>query len=202
MNKENSNIYFTSDSHYSHVNITGAKVSNWKSGYRNFDSVEDMNNSIVDGINSTIPEDGVLYHLGDFAYGIDNVYKFRGKINCKTVHLILGNHDKDIRKNKNGIQSIFNSVQDVLHLKTGKYNFFLSHYAHLTWPSAHRGTLHLFGHSHNRLTRFQPRSMDVGIDVAYAKFGEYRPFSMEEIIELLDKQKLEVVDHHSNRENK
>lgn len=197
-----SEIFFTSDSHYFHGNISGPTVSKWKAGYRNFSSAEEMNETIVNSFNSVVGKNAIVYHLGDFAYGLNNVYQFRGKMQCKELHLILGNHDKDIRKNKNSIRGIFNSVQDVLKLKTGKHQFFLSHYAHLVWPSSHRGVLHLFGHSHNNLDKrlIRPRSMDVGIDAAYARFGEYRPFHIDEVIEILDKQKIDVIDHHHERD--
>ena len=59
------NIWFTSDTHYSHSNIAGEKVSNWKNGYRNFESVWEMNKSLIDSINKYVKEDDILYHLGD-----------------------------------------------------------------------------------------------------------------------------------------
>lgn len=161
-----------------------------------------MNETILNSFNSHVGKEDIVYCLGDFAYGLNNIYQFRGKLQCKELHLVLGNHDKDIRKNKNGIRGIFNSVQDVLALKTEKHKFFLSHYAHLVWPSSHRGVFHLFGHSHNNLDKrlIRPRSMDVGIDASYALFGEYRPFHMDEVVEILDKQKIDVIDHHHERD--
>lgn len=45
------------------------------------------------------------------------------------------------------------------------------------------------------------KSMDIGIDVAYKLFGEYRPFSIDEIISILDKKEVEYPDHHDKNTN-
>ena len=39
--------------------------------------------------------------------------------------------------------------------------------------------------------------MDIGIDVAYRLYKEYRPFSLSEIIEIMDKKEIGVLDHHA-----
>ncbi len=55
----------------------------------------------------------------------------------------------------------------------------MSHYAHRTWPDAHRGRIHLFGHSHGSIPA-TPSSCDVGVDV-----WRFRPVTLPEIQELL-----------------
>jgi len=95
-----SNIYFTSDTHYGHTNIAGKSVSKWKEGYRHYNSVKEMNDDLVKGINKTVKEDEVLFHLGDWSFGgIDNVWNFRKQLRCRHIHLILGNHDHHIEEN-------------------------------------------------------------------------------------------------------
>lgn len=42
--------------------------------------------------------------------------------------------------------------------------------------------------------------MDVGIDNVYKLFGEYRPISLEEVVEIMDKEKISFEDHHKPRE--
>ena len=106
MRKEQ-NIFITSDSHYGHVNICRG-TSKWNSqnssnprNTRDFDTIEEMNDAIVNAINSRVGENDILYHLGDWSFGgWENIYEFRKKIKCKTIHLILGNHDEHIWKNK------------------------------------------------------------------------------------------------------
>ena len=100
-------IYFVSDTHFGHANICRG-VSKWSSenssnpnGTRDFDTIEEMNDAIVNAINSRVGEDDILYHLGDWSFGgWKNIYEFRKRIKCKNIHLILGNHDEHIQKDK------------------------------------------------------------------------------------------------------
>jgi len=187
----NMNIWFTSDTHYGHTNIAGPKVSRWQRGYRDFNSVWEMNQSLIDGINKYVKEDDILYHLGDWCFGgIHNIKLFRDSIVCKNIHLILGNHDehiidKEVKFYEDSFNPIklFSSVQDVLHLEIGKTKLFL------------KGVIHLYGHSHASIPDFG-RSMDVGVDVAYKMFGEYRPFNIGDITRIMDKKEVHQIDHH------
>lgn len=188
------NVWITSDTHYSHKNITGPEVSNWESGYRNFSSIEEMNKTLVDGINKYVKEDDVLYHLGDWSFGgAHNIKKFRDSISCKNIHLILGNHDQHIVDKTVDYQEIsfnpldlFSSVQSTLDVTIHNSKFFFSHYAHRVWNGSHKGVLHCYGHSHGTIPDYE-KSMDIGMDVAYKLFGEYRPFNMKEVVKLLNK---------------
>lgn len=100
--KEGQKIWFTSDTHFSHLNIC-LGTSSWtdKSKCRNFLDIENMNMVIINKINQYVGEDDILFHLGDFSFnGIENIGKYREMINCKNVHLILGNHDHHQENNK------------------------------------------------------------------------------------------------------
>ena len=198
-----SNIWLTSDSHFGHTNIAGPKISNWSSGYRDFNSVHEMNMALVNGINKYVKEDDILYHLGDWSFGgVHNILQFRNYIVCKNVHLILGNHDqhivdKEIKYHDTSFNPIelFSSVQDVLTLDIGKTKLFLSHYSHRVWLGSHKGVIHLYGHSHGSIPDYG-KSMDVGVDVAFKKFGEYRPFNIGDITNIMSKRTIEKIDHH------
>ncbi len=197
------NIWLTSDTHFGHTNIAGPKISNWTSGYRDFNSVHEMNMALVDGINKYVKEDDILYHLGDWSFGgVHNILQFRNYIVCKNVHLILGNHDqhivdKEIKYHDTSFNpiEIFSSVQDVLTLDIGKTKLFLSHYSHRVWLGSHKGVIHLYGHSHGSIPDYG-KSMDVGVDVAFKKFGEYRPFNIGDITNIMSKRTIEKIDHH------
>jgi hypothetical protein len=82
--------------------------------------------------------------------------------------------------------------------KLGKAErFFCSHYSHRVWDQHHKGVFHLYGHSHSSLEHDpNGRSMDVGIDNAYKLLGEYRPFNITEVYELLKDRSSQIVDHH------
>lgn len=194
--------YFSSDWHLGHSNIAGPKCSNWKDGFRDFDSVEEMNQEIIKTINKYVKWDDELYFLGDFCFGgHKNTPNYRDQINCQTIHVIRGNHDGkiDLYKDK------FTSIQDVLTLDIdGKGNpkrtIFMSHYAHRIWLGSHKGVIHLYGHSHNSIPDFG-KSMDIGMDVAKWLTGEYKPFSLDEILKIMDTKSTTFIDHHQSDTN-
>jgi calcineurin-like phosphoesterase family protein len=194
-----SNIWFTSDTHFGHTNIAGPKISRWNSGYRNFNSVHEMNMALIDGINKYVKENDILYHLGDWSFGgIHNIKLFRDSIVCKKIHLILGNHDqhivdKEVKFHDSSFNPIelFSSVQDVLQVSHGKHKFFMSHYPHLSWDGSHKGVIMLHGHEHSYFDHLNKNTlrMDVGVDSAKIVLGEYRPFSIEEVIDFNSRKK-------------
>ena len=45
------------------------------------------------------------------------------------------------------------------------------------------------------------KSLDVGIDSAFARFGEYRPFNFNEFMEIVNKRDVKIIDHHQSHTN-
>jgi calcineurin-like phosphoesterase family protein len=169
-----------------------------------------MNSTLVETFNKHVMPEDVLIHLGDWSFGgIHNIWLFRSQIKCKSIHLILGNHDHHIERNKqlpNYMQapakSLFTSVQYVNTFKHEKDSLFLSHYSHRVWEGSHRGVIHLYGHSHASLEdKPYGKSMDVGVDAAYRLFGEYRPFHIDEIKSIMNQREIEFPDHHDSNTN-
>lgn len=188
------NIWLTSDTHFGHKNIAGPSVSNWSGGWRDFDNVHDMNVCLTSTINKYVKWDDELWHLGDWSFGgADNIKKFRDQLDVRTIHIIKGNHDQHIDKNK----ELFSSVNNYWEGQLGHAYFVLFHYSLRVWHHNNKGTYHCYGHSHNSLEdKPLGKSMDVGVDSAYTLTGEYRPFSIEEITKILDKRNIEALDHH------
>lgn len=185
------NIWLTSDTHYNHRNIAGPTVSSWKDGFRDFKSLHQMNETLVTNINKFVKEEDTLYHLGDFAFGSKNkVVEFRNQLVCKNIHLIYGNHDEEIERSEE-LQALFASCQYVFNGYIGKTKFHLSHYSHRVWPKSHRGSIHLYGHSHGSISDYG-KSMDVGIDC----HKDFRPFHLNEILSIMSKREVHKVDHH------
>lgn len=200
------NIYFTSDTHYSHKNIcrgtTGWVENEGNQRTRDFNTLEEMNDVLVNNINALVKENDTLWHLGDWSFGgHEQIKVFRDRLNCKNINLVFGNHDQHIEPINSPYRNLFKSVQYVkeFHLsidciKTGKYGkqgFFLSHYSHRVWNKSHHGNIHLFGHSHATLPMYG-KSMDVGVDT-----NNYYPYHLDEILEIMKNRKTEVVDHHN-----
>jgi calcineurin-like phosphoesterase family protein len=119
-------VFFVSDTHYSHKNICRG-VTDWRTqdgevpvhSTRDFNTIELMNNALVDNINSVVGQDDTLIHLGDFSFGgFENIGNFLDRLVCKNIHLVLGNHDTHIKYDRDGIQDRFLSVQQYLEVTT------------------------------------------------------------------------------------
>lgn len=199
-----SKIFLTSDLHLGHSNIAGPNTSNWKNGYRHYNSVKEMDCTVIENINNIVGQDDVIYFHGDFSFGGHQyIPGYRERIICKNIHFIKGNHDKHIDKYKN----CFSSVQDYLDVtlttkENKKATFIMCHYAFRVWLGSHKGFYHTYGHSHASLENNpNGKSMDVGIDNAYRLFGEHRPFSLEEVIDILDKRDVAFNGHHTKESN-
>ena len=200
-------LWYTSDTHYNHANICSA-TTKWADplACREFKSLEHMNAHLVGNINEVVGQDDILFHLGDWSFGgFEQIQEFRDSIVCKNVHIITGNHDHHIENNKEGIQSLFSSVNKYLNLVV-KYNigtplmdearFALMHFPIASWDNMARGAIHLHGHVHlpfdKRIGR--GKMMDVGVDGN----GLY-PIEMSEVLALMDKQPIKSMfsfDHH------
>lgn len=209
-------IWFTSDTHAWHRNIAGKAVSKWDKGYRDFKDENEMTQHIIRQFNKYVAHNDILYHLGDWSFGgINNIWNFRVALNCQCIHLILGNHDHHIEQNRvlpnhpmNSLDQleeipiattawdIFESVGHAKLVEHGQHAFWLAHYSHRVWIGSHKSYIHLFGHSHDSLPMFG-KSMDVGIDTAKRILGEYRPFSVEEVIQIMSKREIEFPDKHN-----
>lgn len=160
------NYWFTSDTHFGHEKII-------EYSKRPYMSIEDMDEDLIRLWNEYVRDGDVVWHLGDFNFRSRKptpayLHRLRG-----TKHYVEGNHDD---KYAAKYKSAFASYQSVKYLKLYGEKIFLSHYAHRVWRSSHRGTWHLYGHSHGDLPSVG-RSMDVGVDAIKG----YRPISFEEI---------------------
>lgn len=134
-----------------------------------------MNRGLTLRWNELVKPRDIVYHLGDFAMG-KNPEEYIKRLHGK-IRLIRGNHDK--KKTLKKIAKYLDWVEDVFELNALKQFFWLSHYAHMTWPRRHHGSIHLFGHSHGNLEGVG-RSMDVGVDAQ-----NYYPIHLDMVIDLV-----------------
>jgi len=197
-------VFFVSDTHYSHKNICRG-VTDWRTqdgevpvhSTRDFNTIELMNNALVDNINSVVGQDDTLIHLGDFSFGgFDNIKNFLDRLVCKNIHLVLGNHDTHIKYNRDGIQDRFLSVQQYLEVKINDYYFVLSHYPLQSWHGLNKGVIHLHGHTHlpENLKFGNGKKMDVGVDG-----NDLNPYLIDDIVKIMNKRDIAsdmIKDHH------
>ena len=201
-------VWTVADSHYSHKNICRG-VTEWRlpdgsipiDQTRDFKTIEQMNETIVNNINSVVGQDDVLIHLGDFSFGgFENIQKFRDRILCKEIHLILGNHDTNIENNRNNVQELFTSVNHYTKLMYKFKTFVLFHYPISSYDGLNKGHIHLHGHVHlpTNLRFGKGKKMDVGMD-GHPTFGVY---DMDDIIRIMDKREIAsdmLFDHHTDK---
>jgi calcineurin-like phosphoesterase family protein len=199
-------LYFTSDTHYMHTNICRGTTrwSNADDFCRDFDTLDQMNDRIVNGINSAVGQDDILFHLGDWSFGgFEMIWKFRHRINCQNIHLILGNHDHHIERDREGIRGLFSSVNQYLELevkgKEWEQNYVLMHYPIVSWNKMNDGVIHLHGHVHLSADRRigKGKTMDVGVDG-----NGLNPLHTSDIKRLMNNQPIKSgfeFDHHIKR---
>jgi calcineurin-like phosphoesterase family protein len=171
--------HFTADLHFNHKAVIK------KMARHGFNSIDEHDEYVISSINKNVKVNDTLYILGDMC-NLD----YRRHINCRNVILILGNHDpKQITKE---VKNTFTNVDKQLTVNIDGYVFYLSHYPHAYWDRSHYGSYHLYGHCHTKRegtldNLFQGRrSMDVGVDNAKKLLDDYRPFTMTEVLKLLE----------------
>jgi calcineurin-like phosphoesterase family protein len=185
-------VFITSDTHYAHKNICRG-VTDWRTqdgeipvgSTRDFETIEQMNNRLVNAINNVVGQDDTLIMLGDVSFGgFENIGIFLDRLICKNIHLILGNHDHHIENNRENIQSRFLSVQHYLEVNINDKNFVLCHYPLQSWNGLNKGVIHLHGHVHLPANRKfgNGKRMDVGVDG-----NDMVPYSIGAIIKIMNK---------------
>jgi calcineurin-like phosphoesterase family protein len=189
-----------------HTNICRGTTrwSNADGFTRDFDTLDQMNDRIVNGINLVVGQDDILFHLGDWSFGgFEMIEQFRNRINCRNIHIILGNHDHHIERDREGIRRLFTSVNQYLELevkgKDWEQNYVLMHYPIISWNKMNDGVIHLHGHVHLSADRRigKGKTMDVGVDG-----NGLNPLHTSDIKRLMGNQPIKSgfeFDHHIKR---
>ena len=167
--------FFTSDTHFGHNNII--KYEN-----RPFTTVEEMDEALIKNWNSVVDENDEVYILGDFSFHKDpeKTLGILQQLNGRK-YLILGNHDRQILKNRK-LKEQFMWIKDYHRLKIDGYNLVLFHYPIQVWDCRHHGAIHLYGHvhsnAHNHSMEYDiPYSYNVGADV-----NDFTPICLDDIL--------------------
>ena len=161
-------IWLTSDWHFNHSRAFIYEP-------RGFQSVEEMNEAIVERHNSLVQPGDEIYVLGDLCLGggeADVAQKNKELIERMNgnLHIILGNHDTPARIK---MYAMCKNVIDIKYADMIHYNgyhFYLSHFPTLTGnlekESLKQCTCNLFGHTHqcNNFFEDRPYMYHVGTD--------------------------------------
>ncbi len=171
--------YFISDTHFDHANVI--KYCN-----RPFKNVEDMNEVIINNWNSVVGKDDIIYHLGDFAFYIQDLCETVNRLNGK-IFLIRGNHDRKTITyyNNSGLEIIPTQT------KLDEYKIILSHRP-LMDDQIPSGYINVHGHIHERYLQ------DIYPSESYSKekhFNasadviEFKPISVDKLLDIVTKRK-------------
>ena len=155
-------IYFTSDWHFNHD-----KDFIWKK--RGYNSVEEMNEDLINKICSTLDEGDELWVLGDLVMGdINKAAAVLSRIPY-SVHFLVGNHDTLRRINLYDSLGWINHER-AIQVTDGNWDFYLSHYPTVTMNyddvKKHHPLINLHGHTHyqNKFYNDNPYMYNVGVD--------------------------------------
>lgn len=156
---------FTADSHFSDDSIR--RVCR-----RPFDTVDDMNRTMIELWNSRVRPADTVWHLGDFSmHGkAAEVAGIFAALNGRKL-LVRGNHD---RRRVLDLPWAAPPV-DIADVSVDGARLILCHYAFRSWKGAFRGSLMLYGHTHDLLPPSR-QSCDVGAD-SWA----YAPVTLDQI---------------------
>lgn len=189
--QDGSKIFLTSDTHFFHEAII-------KYCDRPFKNAEEMNYKLIDNWNKKVPQDGLVFHLGDFAWGgYEGWKKIREQLNGDII-LIKGNHDQK-NMSSTAEQELFKYVTWQMLIEIEGRKVILNHFPFLCYAGVYRepkklvyslhGHVHLkkenpMGEDIERVLKYEfPTQYDVGVD-----FNDYSPISWLDLNFKIQKQ--------------
>lgn len=179
------NIFFISDTHFGHANML--KFTNYDgSSLRPFDSIEDLDELMIQNWNEMVKPKDKIYHLGDVDYRCENRDQIMSRLNGEKV-LIKGNHD---RYRLCWYMKYFKDIRGTCHIDG---NYLLSHFP-IHPESKGRFVRNLHGHIHAQTvmkTVWYPTGNGIEPDPWYrnccVEVNNYSPIPFELIKEETEK---------------
>lgn len=168
-------IYFVGDLHFGHTNILDFE---YETRGKYWNSVEEMNEGLINKWNNVITNEDIVYNLGDFFFNMksqqfESIIK---RLNFKKMILIAGNHDhsKMIKKFKKlGIEVKYADM-----IKRNGRRYYLSHYPVLI---GRKNMFNIHGHIHSD---FMETGYHINVDY---DFMEKIAISFNELEEFVNK---------------
>lgn len=169
-------VFFTSDQHLGHKAII--KYCN-----RPFSSTGEMDNIIIERWNWLVQPKDVVYTIGDFCLGNQEMaFRYFKRLNGQ-IYVVPGGHDKRwIRPNLcyTGPNCIVRVLPPLYTVTLDKQVIVLCHFAMRVWDKSHYNSWNLHGHSHGRLLAVG-KQLDVGVDN-----WNFYPVSLEEVKNVME----------------
>jgi len=174
-------IFITSDQHFNHANILKFTDKNGNRIRPEFNSVEEMNEHMVECWNKTIKPGDFVYHLGDIVMGGD--YDIINRLNG-SKRLILGNHD-DIKN-----PHLYNKFSKITVWRMfPEFKILLSHVPVHESSLGFKVTHNVHGHLHQNIVtrRDDINNLDIPDDRyinVCVEHTKYTPLHIEEIVKM------------------
>lgn len=181
-------VYFIADMHFGHKNCMAYDN-------REFASVEEHDEYLIDKWNSVVGVDDEVWILGDISwYPVMKTIGILERLNG-IKNLCIGNHDKKLLKNKD-FRAQFSEITNYKEITNDNGSgIVLCHYPIPCYNGHFRGWYHLYGHVHNsfewnmmKQVQYEMRDLyerpsnmyNVGCMIDYMG---YTPRTLKEIIE-------------------
>ena len=185
------NVYFIADTHIGHKNILFHQPNRVKDlNLKGADDVEGMNEYIYKMWDDTVKRGDHVYLLGDvFLGGRVDAWKCIQRLKKKgaNIHLIVGNHDRNIPKFNNQFASI-DYIKTVTFRKTvfpfldEDFRVCLCHYPMISWPDKCRGAALIYGHVHSNYPFLDEETDDLMVNVGFdAPLANYKLIPLEKV---------------------
>ena len=182
-------IYFTSDLHCNHDREFIYKP-------RGFNSVYEMNDTIIKNWNNIVNMEDDVYVLGDLMLGNNEVGISLIKQLKGNIYVVRGNHDTDVR------MELYNNCYNIVEITEGQffkyngYHFYLNHFPTYT-SNLEKGAelkahlINLYGHTHQQTNFYNgiPFMYHVGVDS-----HNCTPVSIDKIIEDIKTETKKCID--------
>ena len=133
-------IFYISDLHFGHQNVL-------KFDHRPYADTDEMDHDMIRKWNDRVGKDDDVYVVGDFAFrsGHDPAWYLQQLSGHK--HLIVGNHDGKMLKNKNAMR-YWETVDNLTNIQDGDKSIILCHFPILEWNQMRHWHLLVYGHIH------------------------------------------------------
>ncbi len=136
-------FYVTSDTWFGREQIL--QIAN-----RKYNSIEEMNKSLIKEWNKTVGKNDIVFHLGNFAWDPHTAEQVLKKLNG-TIYFLMGTADDALNDVHEQFKNVVIIEDQIVHLPL--HDTVISHYPLRDWGGKESGTLHVHGHSlFNNLT--------------------------------------------------
>ena len=196
-------LFVTSDTHFNHNQEFVYKK-------RGYETPQQMTDDMINIINDTVGEDGILLHLGDFCLNTtrDQYLDILSRLKVKQIWMVWGNHNNPIQKSYGGTVQQVSACNNGVFIRyldhyytfrKGKKMFVCFHFPMAVWDGMRDGAMHLCGHSHGDYPLSRPENLthkilDCGWDI------HKKPLHITEVEAIMENKGINNLHHATHND--